>query len=231
MFKQIETSIDPNIIGGLNKIDQLSIDVNKLNRDEGYLEYKSNIDKYLKDIKAFENLSFNLISAKIFNKSIVTDIMTFSPFIRGFKYVVSEFFINCLIEYGIKKSEFCTKEIEIRDSNRKFFLLFIPVISSDLINFEESVLYKILLFNVKFERYLNIRDFNSYQKALEELTFVSFEKVALSEEVIGKKSILNIQTSTKLYFEENLFNYLIGKGITNLYLEERQVNLDIIKNN
>lgn len=227
-YIQIETSDDKGIIGGVNETKQVKINQELFKNSDFYNIHYSDIFKYLKDINQVEKFDLGNLQGVLFERAKLTDIMKFSPFIKGCNYIVSQKFVDIITSYGIHKNEFSIKPIKIQNISENYYLFFVPSISLDSINFQESIIYRSNLFDTKPLEFLKITDLNNFKNAQMKYTFISFQRIVLNStlESIDKNILYIPEASPFLFFKKDLFDCLIEFGITNL-IERRHVHIEL----
>lgn len=225
-YIQVDTSDDEEIIGGVKETKQVKIDQELFKKSKFYSVYYSNIFEYLGNINQVDKFDFGDIKGTFFDTATPTDIMKFSPFIKGCNYIVSQKFVDIITSFGVRKYEFSIKPIEIE--NEKYYLLFVPSISLNHINFNESVIYRSILFDTKPIEFLKIRDSDAFKTAQIDHTFISFKRIVLNSfgENRNKNIIYIPKASPYLFFKKDLFDCLVDFGITN-FIERPNVHIEL----
>lgn len=229
MFVQISTSAEKKIIGVSNGVFQVEIDEKYLNEDVN----KTQIEILLNQIDVFAfldnqekifDLTIENLKGKFLKNAIETDIMGFSPFLFGFNFIVNQKVVDCLLNLKVDTSEYCIFEIHIEDAKNTYYLLFVPVIPTSEIIFEESRMFLEKDFLSAERRYLNIKSFGEYQEFTMKNPFVTFDKICLDKKH-EQKDIISIQATNELFFSDRLKNKLNEENVSNLIESNRQVNL------
>ena len=230
MFKQISYNPESKVIGVNNGVYQLEFKEKGLKKNTNYREIEetllaTDINKFLNTQNKISDLKIEYLKGKLLKKAKLTDILVFTPFFFGYKYIVSQNFVDCLNEEKVSKSEYHLREVEIINVDIKHYLLFVPMIPSTEINFSKSLVYnrsEALLDEKK--QFLDINDYKEYRKSMDEDPFKDFEMICLDKKY-EKNSIINCQGATELFFSESLIERLKTRKITNLVVPKRQTHL------
>jgi hypothetical protein len=227
MFKQIDTFAEPKIIGVNNGVYQIEIDEKSLKKNNNYAQIKKLIDtknvfEFLKMQDHILKTKINYLRGNLLNNAKITDIMGFSPFIFGCKYIVSQNFVDCLIEELVDPQEFHLFKMNIRGLDLDYYLFFTPMIPDTNIIFSKSLIYpeKDLLSQTR--NYFEINNYQEYQEINKKSLFNRWEKITLDKK-FENNSIINIQSSSNLFFTDSLIERFKSKGITNFYTKDKIV--------
>lgn len=232
MFSQIDTSLDPDIIGTKTEYNQVVVDKKSLKKSNYYRDYYPYIFTYLHDINKINEIDLGGLKGRLHKKAKFTDIMKFTPSIRGSSFIVSEKFVKALLEFGVSVREYSLKPIAIDGETKKHYLLFVPRLNLKHIDYERSILYRSVLFETKPLEYLAIKNHDEYQAALDKHTYVSFEKMVL-DDIYSNNEIINVpQATSHMFFRDDLIEHLFKSKISNLVLRspKQQVHLEIHAN-
>lgn len=221
MFYQIDTSSEQKIIGVNNGIYQVELDENSLMINPNYKEIKEllfnhDINKFLDNRDRVFNLKIENLKGKLLANAKITDIMGFSPFIMGFKYIVSKNFVDCLMEVTVNSNEY--NLIPIKIDGIEYYLLFIPMIPSSEIVFSESSVYPESEFMSDEKNYFYLKNYNDYLELIKNKPFNRWDKVQLKKQY-KDYDIFNIQALSQMFFSEKLTEKLLSKGTTGLIIK------------
>ncbi len=230
MFKQISYNPESKVIGVSNGVYQLEFEEKELKENSNYKEIEetllaTDINRFLKTQNKISDLKIEYLKGRLLKKAKLTDIVVFTPFFFGYKYIVSQNFVDCLEEEKVSKNEYHLREIQIIDSEIRYYLLFVPMIPSTDINFSKSLVYnreEALLDEKK--QFLDINNYKEYRKSMDEDPFKDFEMICLDKKY-KNNGIINCQGATELFFSESLIARLKAKNITNLVVPNRQIHL------
>lgn len=231
MFKQISYNPESKVIGVSNGVYQLEFKEKELKENSNYKEIEetllaTDINTFLKTQNKISDLKIENLKGRLLKKAKLTDIVVFTPFFFGYKYIVSQNFVDCLEEEKVSKNEYHLREIKIIDKDAvRYYLFFVPMIPIIEINFSKSLVYnrdEALLDEKK--QFLDINDYKEYRKSMDEDPFKDFEMICLNKKY-ESNSIINCQGATELFFAESLIERLKAKNITNLIVPNRQIHL------
>jgi hypothetical protein len=147
--------------------------------------------------------------------------MGFTPFIFGFKYVVSENFINCLLDEGVEINEFRVFNIDIENLKENYYLLFVPMIPNSEIIFSKSLLFpeKELLLPRNERKYLQVTNHEEYMKLIKSNSFIRWERICLKSK-FESRSIINLQGLSNLFFSDSLLNKMVDNNLSNVLIKD-----------
>ncbi len=223
MLRQIDNSIEPEVIGVSNGVCQLEIDFNSLEMLRPVV-----IDCRVQDFIINQNkiygLNFGGIKGRLMPKAKLTDIMIFSPYMFGFKYVVSEKFITCLRELEVSEMEYNLFSITLEGVTENYYLLFIPWVASEEVDFSKSMAYPDDEAQEEKKTYFKLKSYDEYDELMDTNPFISFDKICLPE-TYKKNDLLGVQAEVKLFFSNRLIKKLTDSSISGLVIPEKQVEL------
>lgn len=223
MFKQIGHSAEPKIIGVTNGVTQLNIDINSLD-GISHILIDSTIKDFLLNQHLIPRMNLPEIKGTLLNKAKLTDIMVFSPYMFGIKYVVSEKFVNCLSELNVSDKEYHLFPISIKDVVEKYYLFFVPYISNREVNFSKSLLYPDNEICDDQKSYFKINSYQEYCELNERNPMISFEKLTLPSKY-KERDIISLQGVVNIYFSQELFESMRANNISSLVIPNRQIIL------
>lgn len=224
MFKQITTSAEPKIIGVTNGVYQLEFKDVELRKNSNYKKINdtfiaTDIDSFLKNQNQILDLKIEYLTGKLLKKAKLTDIIAFSPYFFGYKYIVSQKFVDCLEEGRVDESEYHLRKIEIVSIKEAYYLFFVPMISSSEIDFKKSLIYPEKDFLSESKNYFDVNNYKEYCELLKNSYFNKWEKIVLNQKY-KNRSIINLQASIHLFFSESLVKILKKRKISNLVIKE-----------
>ena len=182
-YRQATTSSEPKIIGVNNGVYQLELNEKKLEKHKGFdLINHLFLESRKRDIEAFNNSVKNLNLDIIFEfkklkNAKITDVIGFSPFFFSCSYIISQRFVECLNQVEVKQSEFKLFPVSIKNIEEIFYLLFIPMIPHEQINFVNSITY---LGRPGLYTGVDYIDVKSIEDYMSQSVLLKFEKVSLS---------------------------------------------------
>jgi len=217
-FKQISHNPEPEVIGVNNGVYQLEIEIaNDIDgiADKLYTSLNNEaVEKIItSDIKFI---------GKLVKNAKITDFMVFSPYIFGINYMISQKVVDIFNEVGVSNDEYLLKEIKIIGIDTKYYLLYIPMISSEEIDFSNSILYEDGI--IKAKKYLKVNSYIEYRNALEKNPFIDFEKICLNKKY-EKRHIISVRGAVKPFFSTQLINVLNRHNITGFVVLNHGIEL------
>jgi len=230
MYKQIDFKLNDKVKGYKDTSDQIEINYERLEKEKYFSNiemffYPGNIDNILQNTHIMDNIIFPKVEGRLFKKCDFTDLMRFSPYMNGFKYIVSEQFVKVLKENKI--NDYVIKEIKLKGAKKKYFLFFVPKVLFNEINFKKSLIYRGNSFGGKPIEYLKIKNYQDFLNLQEKFTFLTFEKICLRNKH-KNKDIIWVQGSVYLFFKINLIEKIINEKITNFNLVEEKSQQKLI---
>lgn len=229
MFKQIRNSSEPKIIGVNNGIYQVEINKQSLKNNDNYNEIKelllqTDVNVFLKNRQQIFELKVKELKGNLLKRAKLTDIMGYSDYFFGFKYIVSQKFVDCLLEVGVSKDEYYLIKIEIKNIAESYYLMFVPWVLISEINYSNSIIFKYIDEFEGTKKYYEINSYEKYQKLREDGFIYDFEKISISNKY-QSNSIISIQGIPYVFFSETLIARLQAAKITSFELPDRQVKL------
>ena len=211
MYTRIDTSIDPKIIGTTKETKQVRI--NK---------------RFHKDLDRLYNMgceNFSEIKGELFENALLTDIMRFSPYTKGLCFIISDFFLDSLINYGIKKNDFFLRRIVIKNELQPYYFLVLPAINLEDIVFKKSIIFLPDFLTGKPIEYFKINSLEEYLIILKKFTYLSFEKIVLPQKYSENDIIYLPKVWNSVFFKDELYNFLEKHLVTNLVIKDRLCNI------
>lgn len=229
MFKQFTYSAEPSIIGVDNGFSQLEFKECWLKKHEAYKEIErmvivNHVDDFLKNQHDIKLSDIDPLKGVLYKDAKTTDFMVFSPFFFGCKYVVSQKVVDCFRSVGVSKIEYNLIPVDIKNTSKKYYLLFVPVIANKEIIFSKSYIYHKDDTLLDQKNYLPIKSYGDYQEVMKKDPFHSFARICLPNRY-ESRDIISVQGAVDLFFSERLIECLQGIGATNFEIPERQVEL------
>ncbi len=217
MFYQISTSADPKIIGTNNGIYQVEL-VNIPNSDSNDVFTKLISERDANIFISKQDLLFGCarktFDGKLIKNAKVTDLMGYSPYILGFKCIVSDTFRKILEQYG-RENDYLLFPVEIRAAVGPFYLLFLPYISSDNIVFSKSEIFS----GTKLRRIkVPIMNYDAYKQFIASNASDFFEKVVLPQKF--DRNIICIQGIPDFFISKEFRDELVAAGVTGMEVLE-----------
>lgn len=225
MFKRITNSSEPKIIGVNNGVYQVEIDeedikIKSLVNDElDKLITQVNFNDYLENREKIFELDIRL-KGELLKKAKITDIMGYTPYFFGFHYLVSQKFVDCLIEKKVSKDEYHLIPVDIKNLDIEYYFLYVPWINTSEIIFEESLIYNTFDAMSENKKYFDVRNHDAYIELQEKEPLNSFDKVVLDKKYMTN-NIISIQGISELFFSDNLINCLENKKTSSFEVKEK----------
>lgn len=225
MFKQIDTSSETSITGVSNGIYQVEIDEKILEKNHNFKQIEElilhyDVKKFLENQNDVFNLKISKLKGNLLRKAQFTDIMGFTPFFFGFKYIVSQNFVDCLMEVGVSKNQYNLIPIKINQSKIDSYLFFVPIIPSSEIYFSESLIYPEKDFLNETKNYIKLKNYSDYLGIVKDNIFTRWEKIVLNKKY-DNYDIINIQSESNLFFSDKLIAIFKSKEISNLVIKDK----------
>jgi len=224
-YKSITYDPEPSTIGVKNGVSQLEfydhfISEHKNSKKiEEYL-IKSDIDFFLNNEQTAKEIDLTGLKGRLYPLANETDLIVFSPMMWGYNYIVSQNFIDSLNEVQVSDEDYTIYTVDIENAeNRNYYLLFIPIIPSNEVDYVNSILYKRLRSNASEKKYITISNFQEYNDLLDDYPFYDFTQLALPS-TYKSKHILNIQNHVDLFLSDELIDSLQSKNVTNLVIKK-----------
>lgn len=229
MYRQLSTSSEPKIIGVNNGIFQVEIVESSLRENKNFEEINSilnqtNIFGFIDDQYKIFDLQIDQLRGRILKGANITDVMGFSPFYFGFKFIVSQKFLDCLNKIKVDINEYYFLNIKLSNIDENYYLFFTPVIPTSEILFDKSKIFLEKDFLEKDRKILKIDHLGEYQEFTMKNPFVYFEKICLDNQY-ENKDIINVQASNNIFFSQRLIDEFNKIGLTNLIEPSRQTEL------
>lgn len=158
-FLQPTATISPEIVGR----EGYAFEVNLPGEIAGFLRGKAEDTPY--DFKKLSSLVQDIpsgLSAKMERRKKTVDYMESSAIIPWVEAIISEKFKNVLETTGVNKSEYLLKEINILGQDKPYYILFIPELGWDAIDYEDSVFTDTVLdedVGIRYYRFSSMEEF------------------------------------------------------------------------
>ncbi|PCI28299.1 hypothetical protein COB55_04050 [Candidatus Wolfebacteria bacterium] len=212
-----------------NGVYQLEVNEKQLESKENYelinsLLLMMNANYFLSNQHTVPGLDLKGIKGVLTKKDRLTDLMVFTPFMFGFKYIVSERFVECLREIKVSNEEYCLFPFEIKGAKINYYLMFVPIVPGTEIDFSNSLVYadKEKLYEQK--TYFSLNSYEDYKRLYDTVKFKSFDKISLPKSYLTK-DILDVQGAVSMFFSKRLINILEAKDISNLVVLKKGIEL------
>ncbi|WP_207422811.1 hypothetical protein [Desertivirga brevis] len=217
------TTSDPEIIGVKNGIYQCEIIPKSFLNSEAYniLESQFRFTSYeLNKYQApAENFEFEYV--KFLKKAKVTDVISYSPKLVEFQFIISTKAKAVLDQLNLPNCRFYkTSLFDSRGDKvpNNFFMLQMTYSDVDVINFRKSSFYRGS--DILGKKYLNINNYQEFQQEKEIDALISVEHISLKKEMI--KSDLILSPVGGLFASERLWDKWSDLRITGIKVFERQ---------
>lgn len=218
MFRCIINSSDPKIIGVWNGVYQLEIDEAEIEKGENFslvdalflAAVKRDITEYNSKVM---DIDMPMLKGHLLRRAKITDIMGFSPFFFGCRYVVSNRFLDCLKRSGASLDEYRAFPLTLKGVDELFYLFWAPMLPAEEINFKESVIYSTAFKPTTHKKYHDVQSYADYCDLREEITMLDFEKVSIPRRYEDWK-VLNLQISADLFLSPDVVALMLEEKLT-----------------
>ncbi len=219
--EQISYNPEPSVIGVRNGVFQLEIDEKHLKKNKNYKNLDSllfetdgsNFEERQNNYFDLDRISF--LKGKMLKRAKFTDLMVFSPYIFGMNYIISQKFLDCIIDINVPLDEYRTFKIEIEKAECNYYLLFVPMIPAKEIIFFNSLLFPESERILTKKKYYEVENYSDYLDLIEKKPLASFEKICLNKRY-QSLHIIYSQGSADLFFSISLIQKLKAEKISGL---------------
>lgn len=221
MFSQISYCPEPKVIGVRNGIYQLEIDEKKLRTSPFELRFMESvfwagdIDVFLQKRKEIFDFNPKNLEGVLLKSAKVTDIMVFSPWSFGIRFIVSEKVVNVLTKNNVSKQEYHLLPIDIRGIDIRYFMLFIPYIPKEEIIFSRSIYYEQNDLTGQRKYFKSVDSPKEYEKQTADTYSITFDRICLPQKYQAY-DLLDVIVLPYLYVSEVLLEELQSSEITSL---------------
>lgn len=208
-YKKVDYTLDEKIVGYEGY--QFTVEITSRSFKKFNQTYNSNIKSNLKNFS--KNTDYSLLpdnlKGKLYKKNSFIDFMDFTPNSFGLKFVVTNK-VKFLIEnYKNFKNDCFFKEISLKKFEEPFYLMCIPFVKNEFINFERTIFYKATYEGLLEKTYKNKEDYYA-----DITSFYSPGECYLNYD-FSELNIINLQ-SGGLYFSEELIKHLMNNNVIGL---------------
>lgn len=223
MYNQITTSAEPSVIGVNNGVYQLEFKGKELKKNTNYKAISEillnfDINDFLKSQDSIKGIEISTLKAHLLKKAKLTDIMTFSPYFLGYKYIVSQRVVDCLRKFENIEESYHLREIKIDGIKDKYYLFFINMIPSREINFSKSSFY------IEDKGHIQINTYEEYLEQIEKTPFLEEKKIVLSKKY-SKRKIISVQGVVDVFLSNDLLTVLTEHNTSNLIVRNKGCEL------
>lgn len=178
VYPQVGVSCEPEVIGVKNGVYQFTIDEKQFGDRKAYDNFLSRF-RNEDTIADFLKGGHITLKAKLLKKAKATDLMKFSPYIRGIQFAVSKKALNVLQQFNLGAHYTIGIKFDNSEVNN-YFLLWLPFTEVDKVVFKDSILYSGDKFNfpsnpLKYQPIQSLEEYNSNKFK------VKFEKVVFNK--------------------------------------------------
>jgi len=228
-YSQITHKADKKTMGVVNGVSQFELDFSCLPTSSKFKEYfiETDASKFLSLDKSLLNRDITKgLKARRLKGANITDFIVFSPYLFGIKYIISSKFVGCLEDLEVSKSEYLLLPIELEGIIEEYKLLFIPWISDDKIDFENSLIYPQFEQLNKNRNYIKVSNYEEYVTLKSENPFINFEKIVLKENLMLNRDLFHLQASPNTFFSKRLLNEIRKRNLTNITEAKLQIHIN-----
>lgn len=228
-YYQVGVSSEPEIIGVQNGIYQVKIDIKAMRENPEYEFFfnffsSKNVD-FWKNQQKVHDFNLPIVSGRLVKNAKRTDVMGYTPSVDFLHNIYSLKFIRIISSFNL--GLYSTFELDIEDSDEKYFFLFLSTIQSEEIDYEKSLVitgHKVLN-NVKYH---NIKNREEYKQFKLNNPLGGFEKIAIDKKY-SALDIIAIQPTVAPFYSERLIDFLLDCGITGLEVGyNNSIQLDFV---
>lgn len=212
-YYQIDTSIDPKIIGRSEL--PLTVEIKDKIFSEQSKKYTLNITEYFKDEKILYSIFPKQLKGKMCQrKKQPIDVMRVMPYHPVIEFVISEKVKIILETLKVNKSEYHVEEFSIEGSDENFYFLFIPLLqNSEYVDYEKTVYYDGLN-----KKYVIFGNFEKYEEEKKKNNYMA--KTLYVNKKLESRDIISVQAGGPFYSEriieafrmENVIGYDMVNG-------------------
>lgn len=185
------TQSDPKGIGVKNGIYQCEIIPDLFSNPEGFKNLLSEFTiKYDFDKNQIEPADLDFEYVKLLKKAKITDIISYSPSLREFQFILSSKAKGLLEGLNIPNCRFYTTKLYDYNGNQvhdNFYMLQTSYLGYEAINFEKSIFY--FGSEISGKRYQKINNYEEFRKALDLNPILTTEHVGIKKEFVNSEFI------------------------------------------
>jgi len=217
------TPSDPKLIGVKNGIYQCEIIPDLFSTPEDYarLESQFGFIKYKFEEIQTPPEGFEFEYVKLLKKARITDIISYSPKLLEFQFILSSKAKGLLDGLNIDNCRFYPTKLYDHSGNRvsdNFFMLQTTFLGFEAINFEKSIFY--YGSEILGKKYQKINSYGEFKKAVDLNPLLSTEHVSLKKEFINSDFII-IRLGGP-FVSERLWDRWSNFGVTGIKVFERK---------
>ncbi|CAL2104155.1 conserved protein of unknown function [Tenacibaculum sp. 190130A14a] len=226
-YKQISHNPEPKVIGVKNGVYQLEFSEKELRKNDNFKDINNVLLSYnpnfVNEQEQVANLEIEHLSASFLKSAKETDLVVFTPHFNGYKYIISEKFLECLKELEVSEEDYKIRKVHITGTEQNYYLLFIPMIPTSEIVFSKSAIFpeEDALIDEVDRRYLSFKNYQEFKDYSEENLFYRWAKIALDKHY-AKRDIISLQTGS-IFFSDRLVQYFKFRSITSLVIKNGPV--------
>lgn len=221
-YIKITNSINSKVVGVNNGAYQVEIDEASLEKHPMYDDIERLFFSPIESINDFNKEAINLkLSGLKGNLEIgakFTDLMSFSPYFFGCSFMVSRTFLNCIKEFKVPEESYNGLEVQIENSQSTGFILFLPLIPMQEIDFLSSTLVE------SFHPDDSEIPIKSFDQFMEYEGLYEFKEISLPSKYENRE-MLTIQACNGLFISSELAAKLMGENLTSLEIPENQTEI------
>jgi len=230
-FTQFTFSADKSIVGSIDGLFQVELETDFLNamKDQTLSSaIKSNdVFTYLSNQAKLLTINIEEITGKLVQRAKLTDVMLYTPNLFSFEFIVSEKFVDVLLSNRVPQNEYRLFSLNILNSNFQYYMMHVPMITMDNINFQKS---RLLRMRDKLKSNPDYLKISSLQEFIESPEIIMFDKVTLNEKD-KNKHIVSIQGISNLFISDELSNAIEGAEISNYVKMQNSIELQFEPDN
>ncbi len=220
-YRQFDTINEPKIIGVNNGVYQVEIDDKSIDENIEHFFNLSDINYFIENQDKICKRDMSIIEASLIKGAKLTDLMDFTPGSFILKHIVSNDLRKVLMKSNNENNSLVFLDINLKDVNTNYSLLFVPIIPMSEVVFQKSICYVsknhrfIKGKGVVFDKdYLDINSYSDFQN-MDYSIHNSWEKLVLPSKY-KEKSILKLQMSPHLFIASSISSVIESSNLSNI---------------
>lgn len=213
MYFQISASSDPKVIGvknGIYQVELVNLPERRTNDVFAELINETNAGAFIPRQHQLFDYTGRSFQGVLIKNAKLTDVMGYSPYIFGFKFVASNS-VRDIMERYREKDEFALFPVAIRTVVESYYALFVPFIPINNIVFSKSAIFS----GTKLKKKeVQVEDYDDYIRFSAKDPFLFFEKVVLPHTF--RRNMLCIQGAGDVFVSQNLADELRAAEVTGM---------------
>ena len=220
-YRQFDTINEPKIIGVNNGVCQVEIDDRSIDENVEHFFNLSDINYFIENQDKICKRDILIIEASLIKGAKLTYLMDFTPGSFILKHIVSNDLRRALTRSNNGNNSLMFLDINLKDVNANYSLLFVPIIPMSEVVFKKSICYvsKNRRFikgkGIVFDKdYLEINSYSDFQNMGYSI-HNKWEKIVLPSKY-KEKSILKLQMSPHLFVAGDISSVIESSNLSNI---------------